>query len=99
MLRAVASGPVVTLNHAVAVAEVSGPGPALAMTEPLLDDPQLRRNHRLYAVRAHLLELAGRDDEARAAYATAAQLATSIPEQRHLNAQAKRTAAPRRTRP
>ena len=89
MLSAVAPGPIVTLNHAVAVAEVSGPGPALAMTEPLLDDPQLRRNHRLYAVRAHLLELAGRDEEARSAYATAAQLATSIPEQRHLNAQAR----------
>jgi predicted RNA polymerase sigma factor len=98
MLHALAPGPVVTLNHAVAVAQVSGPGAALVMTEPLLDEPQLRRNHRLYAVRAHLLELAGRHEEARSAYATAAQLATSIPEQRHLNAQAKRTAAPRRTR-
>jgi predicted RNA polymerase sigma factor len=58
------------------------------MTEPLLDDPQLRRNHRLYAVRAHLLVLAGREDEARTAYATAAQLATSIPEQRYLNERA-----------
>ena len=65
MLDAIAPGPVVTLNRAVAVAEVHGPEPALAMTEPLLDDPQLRRNHRLYAVRAHLLELAGREDEAR----------------------------------
>ena len=88
MLSAIAPGPVVTLNHAVAVAEVHGPEPALAMTEPLLEDPQLRRNHRLYAVRAHLLELAGREDEARTAYATAAQLATSIPEQRYLNEQA-----------
>ena len=88
MLDAIAPGPVVTLNRAVAVAEVHGPEPALAMTEPLLDDPQLRRNHRLYAVRAHLLELAGREDEARTAYATAAQLATSIPEQRYLNERA-----------
>jgi RNA polymerase sigma factor (sigma-70 family) len=87
MLDAIAPGPVVTLNHAVAVAEVHGPEPALAMTEPLLDDPQLRRNHRLYAVRAHLLSLAGRGDEARTAYARAAQLATSIPEQRYLNEQ------------
>jgi predicted RNA polymerase sigma factor len=39
-------------------------------------------------VRAHLLELAGRAGEARAAYALAARLATSIPEQRYLNAKA-----------
>jgi len=41
-------------------------------------------------VRAHLLEMAGKDAEARAAYATAARLATSIPEQRYLNAKASR---------
>ncbi len=45
----------------------------------------MRRHHRLYAVRGHLLEMDGRIDEARAAYADAARLATSIPEQRYLN--------------
>ena len=39
-------------------------------------------------MRAHLLEMAGRTDEARSAYALAARLATSIPEQRYLNAKA-----------
>ncbi len=54
------------------------------MVEPLLDEPALRRTHRLHAVRAHLLDRAGRADEARAAYAEAARLATSVPEQRYL---------------
>jgi RNA polymerase sigma factor (sigma-70 family) len=90
MLAALAPGPVVTLNHAVAVAMVDGPAAGLAMLEPLLGDRQLRRHHRLHAVHAHLLEMDGRDAEARAAYATAARLATSIPEQRYLNAKAAR---------
>ena len=64
MLHAVAPGPMVTLNHAVAVAMVDGPAAGLAMVEPLLGDPRLRRHHRLHAVRAHLLEMAGRDEEA-----------------------------------
>jgi RNA polymerase sigma factor (sigma-70 family) len=92
MLGRIAPSPVVTLNHAVAVAMAYGAGPALAMVEPLLDDPQLRRHHRLHAVHAHLLELSGRLADARDAYATAARYATSIPEQRHLNAQAARLA-------
>jgi predicted RNA polymerase sigma factor len=73
---------------AVAVAKVDGPTAALAMLEPLLQDRQLRRHHRLHAVHAHLLEMDGRVEEARAAYATAARLATSIPEQRYLNTRA-----------
>jgi RNA polymerase sigma factor (sigma-70 family) len=88
MLHALTPGPVVTLNHAVAVAKVDGPTAALAMLEPLLRDRQLRRHHRLHAVHAHLLETDGRVEEARAAYATAARLATSIPEQRYLNSRA-----------
>jgi RNA polymerase sigma factor (sigma-70 family) len=88
MLHALTPGPVVALNHAVAVAKVDGPAAALAMLEPLFQDRQLRRHHRLHAVHAHLLEMDGRVEEARAAYATAARLATSIPEQRYLNSRA-----------
>ena len=88
MLGSLAPSQVVTLNHAVAVAMVDGPAAGLSMLDPLLEDRQLRRHHRLYAVRAHLLELDGRLDEARAAYVHAARLATSIPEQRYLNARA-----------
>ncbi len=85
MLHEQAPGPAVVLNHAVAVAEVRGPTEALAMVEPLLADRRLRHDHRPHAVRAHLLERLGRRDEAAAEYAAAARLATSIPEQRHLN--------------
>jgi RNA polymerase sigma factor (sigma-70 family) len=88
MLASVAPSAIVTLNHAVATAMVSGPADGLAMLDPLLEDRQLRRTHRMYAVRGHLLELDGRADEARAAYEQAARLATSIPEQRYLNAKA-----------
>jgi RNA polymerase sigma factor (sigma-70 family) len=90
MLDKLVPSPVLTLNHAVAVAMVNGPDAGLRMLEPLQEDKQLRHNHRLYAVRAHLLELAGCGDQARDAYAAAARLATSIPEQRYLNAAAAR---------
>jgi len=88
MLADVAPGPVVTLNHAVAVAMVRGPLAGLALLDPLIGDDRLRRNHRLHAVRAHLLDLAGEDEEARLAFAAAARLATSLPEQRYLSARA-----------
>jgi RNA polymerase sigma factor (sigma-70 family) len=82
MLDAIAPSPVVTMNLAVAVAMTDGPEAALAMLEPLLGD--LGKHHRLHAVRAHLLELAGRSVESQAAYREAARLTTSAPEQRYL---------------
>ena len=95
MLERIAPGPVVTLNHAVAVAMVDGPAAGLRMIEPLAEDNQLRRNHRLYAVRAHLFEMDGQQGAARADYAVAARLTTSIPEQRYLNTKAERIVAAR----
>jgi RNA polymerase sigma factor (sigma-70 family) len=91
MLNDLAPSPVVTLNHAVAVAMVDGPATALAMIQPLLRDRQMSHAHRLHAVHAHLLEMNGQIEEARVAYATAARLATSIPEQRYLNTKALQT--------
>ncbi|WP_206050772.1 RNA polymerase sigma factor [Nocardioides speluncae] len=88
MLARVAPGPMVTLNLAVATGMAHGAAAGLAVVEPLRTDPALARNHRLPAVRAHLLELAGQPDEARAEYAAAARLTTSVPEQRYLNARA-----------
>ena len=93
MLADQAPGPVVTLNHAVAVAMVQGPEAGLRMIAPLASTRELRHSHRLPAVRAHLLALAGRPAEARVAYAEAARLATSIPEQRYLNERAADTSA------
>ncbi|HEU5483303.1 MAG TPA: DUF6596 domain-containing protein, partial [Microlunatus sp.] len=88
MLERLAPSPVVSLNHAVAVAMVHGPDAGLQVLAPLASDRVLRHSHRLPAVQGHLLELSGRYDEARTAYATAARLATSIPEQRYLNRRA-----------
>jgi predicted RNA polymerase sigma factor len=74
----------VTLNRAVAVAMVRGPAAGLAELAVLEGDDRMARNHRLDAVRAHLLELAGDREGARAAYLRAARLTASLPEQRHL---------------
>ncbi|MEU5875577.1 DUF6596 domain-containing protein [Glycomyces sp. NPDC047369] len=84
MLDALAPSPVVTMNRAVAVAMTDGPDAALAMLDPLLADPALDQRHRLHAVRAHLLDQAGRRTEARQAFREAARLTTSTPEQRYL---------------
>jgi predicted RNA polymerase sigma factor len=92
MLDRIAPSPIVTLNHAVAAAMADGPTVALQMVEPLRHDDRLRRSHRVHAVRGHLLELAGRPADARAEYAAAAGLATSLPEQRYLNLRAGRLA-------
>ncbi|MGN9788709.1 sigma factor [Nonomuraea sp. ZG12] len=51
-------------------------------------DPRMARHHRLYAVRAHLQELAGECAAARENYRLAARRTTSLPEQRYLRARA-----------
>lgn len=90
LLQDLAPGPIVTLNHAVALAMAHGPRAGLMFLEPLEHDSRLRRHHRLHAVRAHLLEMAGKIDDARACYTLAARLTTSLPEQTYLNACASR---------
>ncbi|NMN96745.1 RNA polymerase sigma factor [Antrihabitans stalactiti] len=80
--------PVVTLNRAVAVAMVNGPRAGLAVLGTLDDDDRMAHNHRLEAVRAHLLELAGEPVPARESYLRAARMTASIPEQRYLSLRA-----------
>ncbi|MFE6864815.1 RNA polymerase sigma factor [Nocardia sp. NPDC057668] len=92
MLDRVAPGPFVTLNRAVAVGMERGPAHGLALLAPLLDNPSMRRHHRTHAVRAHLLEMLGDRAAAIESYRRAAQLATSVPEQRYLNDRARRLA-------
>lgn len=84
VLERVAPGPVVTLSRAVAVAKVHGPRAGLALLGTLDDDERISRSHRLDAVRAHLLELAGDFPSARACYLRAAGMTDSVPEQRYL---------------
>jgi RNA polymerase sigma-70 factor (ECF subfamily) len=79
-LEHITRSPVVTMNRAIAVAELNGPEAALALLDRLeLDD------YRYYhSTRADLLRRLGRDDEARAAYARAVKLTEPGPEQRFL---------------
>ncbi len=88
LLESVAPNPMVTLNRAVAAAMVDGPAAGLTLLEMVERDQRMARHHRLHAVRAHLLELAGDSQGAQHSFALAARLTTSLPEQRYLNARA-----------
>ena len=81
-LLALVPTPVVALNRAVAVAEVSGPAAALAAVDPL----DLGSFHLFHATRADLLRRLGRHAEAADAYDAALTLVTNGPERRFLQA-------------
>ncbi len=87
-LYAILPTPVVALNRAVALAETEGPAAALAVVDGL----DLPDYHPYHAARADLLRRMGRDAEAAAAYATAAQLTANATERRFLEAQRVRLA-------
>jgi RNA polymerase sigma factor (sigma-70 family) len=84
ILMRLSDNPMITLNHAIARAMVDGPEAGLALLVPLENDPRLTGNHRLDAVRAHLLERAGQQDRAVELYRRAASATTSIPERKYL---------------
>jgi RNA polymerase sigma factor (sigma-70 family) len=87
LLERIAPGPTVALNRAVAVGMVDGPRAGLAALEAI---EGMEGHHRVEAVRAHLLEMAGDRAAAHDAYRRAARLTTSLPEQRYLEARAAR---------
>ncbi len=89
ILQRLAPNPMVTLNHAVAVAMTRGPEAGLDLLKDLDDDPRTARHHRLHAVRAHLQDLAGDHAAAHENYLLAARLTTSLPEQRYLREKAR----------
>jgi RNA polymerase sigma factor (sigma-70 family) len=95
LLERISPNPMVTLNHAVAVAMVRGPEAGLELLGTLETDDRIAGHHRLDAVRAHLLEMAGDLDAARSSYRAAARRTTSLPEQRYLEDRAARLAAGR----
>jgi RNA polymerase sigma factor (sigma-70 family) len=88
LLERLESSPIVTLNRAVAVAMVDGPGAGLALLATLDADDRLADHHRLAAVRAHLLELAGERGQALSQFREAARRTTSAPERRYLERRA-----------
>jgi RNA polymerase sigma factor (sigma-70 family) len=93
LLERISPNPMVTLNHAVAVAMVKGPQAGLELLGPLDDDRRLAEHHRLDAVRAHLLEMAGDRAAARSSYRRAARRTTSLAERGYLEARANRLAS------
>ena len=84
ILDRMAPNPMVTLNRAIATAMVHGPGAGLELLDALAEDKRIAGHHRLDAVRAHLLDLAGEHEQAREYYRRAAKRTFSIPERDYL---------------
>ena len=89
LLRLV-DNPMVALNQVVAVAMARGADDGLELLATIEDDERIASDHRLSAVRAHLLEMSGDVAGARAAYEEAASRTTSVPQQRYLYERARR---------
>ena len=87
--------PVVRLNRAVAAAMVHGPQAGLDLLTSVEADARTASYHRLAAVRAHMLEMAGDFEAAQRNYLLAARRTTSLPERRYLELRATRAGARR----
>ena len=92
LLMRTSDNPVVALNHAVAVAMARGAHAGLGLLAELETDQRIAADHRLPAVRAHLLEMTGDRVAARDAYLVAARRAPNPAQQRYLHARAARLA-------
>jgi len=92
LLARVSANPMVRLNRAIAAAMVDGPATGLAMLGPL--EAELAGSHRLDAVRAHLLEMAGDHAEAATHYRNAAARTASEAERNYLLYRAARLRPP-----
>ncbi len=90
LLKRMSDNPIVALNHAIATAMVHGPTKGLALVDALKADARVADHHRLDAVRAHLLEMAGDGDGAVKHYRAAAGKTGSLPERNYLLMQAAR---------
>ena len=90
ILERIAPNPMVTLNRAVALAEINGPAAGLALLSGLDADGRVAGHYRLLSVRAHLLEKAGETAAAYEHYRRAASATASIAERRYLESRASR---------
>jgi len=90
LLRRMSNNPMVMLNYAIATAMVRGPAEGLRLLTVLDEDGRLTGHHRLDAVRAYLLEMAGDCSGATAHYRLAAERTTSLPERNYLLTQVAR---------
>jgi len=91
--------PVVALNRAVALAEVSGPAEALLAIESLETDGRLAGYRYLPSTKADLLSRLGREAEAAAAYREALALTENAAEQEFLVGRLDDAGSPPRHRP
>ncbi len=90
LLKRMSDNPMIVLNHAIAAAMVHGARKGLELLGALDTDTRLTERHRLDAVRAHLLEMAGDHGAAITHYRIAASRATTMPERNYLMMQAAR---------
>jgi len=90
LLRCMSDNPMVALNRAIAAAMVHGPTKGLELLDALKEDARVAEHHRLDAVRAHLLELAGDLEAAVRHYRAAAAKTANLPERNYLLTQAAR---------
>jgi len=90
LLEQMDDNPMVALNRTIAEAMVHCPAVGLERLRALDASGLLGGHHRLYAVRAHLLEMAGDRQGAIAQYREAAGRTASLPEQRYLQMRAAR---------
>ncbi len=84
LLERMSDNPMVTLNRAIAQAMVHGPAAGLEVIETLNGSGRLDGYHRLHAVRAHLLEMAGDHPNAAKQYRVAAGQTASTSERQYL---------------
>jgi RNA polymerase sigma factor (sigma-70 family) len=98
LLEQLSDNPMVTLNRAIAMAMVKGPGSGLEMLDALEKDARVCGHYRVDAVRGHLFEMAGDFDRAITHFRAAAERTASIPERNYLTTKAARLTAEHRQR-
>jgi RNA polymerase sigma factor (sigma-70 family) len=92
LLKQMSDNPMVLLNHAVAAAMVHGPGDGLKLLDAIEGDRRIAEHHRMDAVRAHFLEMAGDAESAARHYRAAAGKTVNLAERNYLLMQAARLA-------
>ena len=90
LLKRMSDNPMVILNHTIAAAMVHGPREGLKLLDALKKDRRMAEHHRMDAVRAHLLEMAGDWQAAAIYYRSAAGKTVNVPERNYLLMQAAR---------
>jgi len=84
VLESMNRNPMVGLNLAVATAMAEGPDAGLLVVDSVASDDRMKEHYRVHAVRAHLLERAGRKADALESYRRAAETTANLPERNYL---------------